>query len=64
MITAPGEDPLAMFCGRLNTPPSIIEPTTSATNGHNPSLSELRSAAAEFDWDFVNDRNLAFDNHK
>jgi hypothetical protein len=36
MMTAPGEAPLAMFCGRLKTPPPIIEPTTRAVNEAEP----------------------------
>jgi hypothetical protein len=46
-MTALGEAPFAMFWGKLNTPPPIIEPMTSPANGNNPnlrvaSLAELR----------------------
>ena len=47
MMTAPGDAPLAMFCGRLNTPPPIIEPTTRATSGNRPSVPDRFSVAEE-----------------
>ena len=37
-IAAPAEAPRAMFCGRLNTPPTIIDPTTKAVSGKSPNL--------------------------
>src|SRR5262249_45110889 len=38
IMTAPSAAPLAMFCGRLNTPPPIIEPTTMPAKSGKPSL--------------------------
>jgi hypothetical protein len=35
---APGEAPADMSDGKLKTPPPIIEPTTSATNGSKVNL--------------------------
>jgi hypothetical protein len=37
-----------MFCGKLNTPPPIIDPTTSATSDTNPSFPDVALAAVEF----------------
>ena len=45
MTMAPGEAWRDMSLGRLNTPPPIIEPTTSATSGSSVSLSDVRPAS-------------------
>ena len=48
IMTAAGEAPLAIFCGRLETPPPSIEPTTRAVKDSNPSFPFPDSAATIF----------------
>ena len=37
IITGPGDAPFAMYCGKLSTPPPIIEPSISASIGKSQS---------------------------
>jgi hypothetical protein len=55
MMTAPGDAPFAIFCGRLKTPPPIIEPTTRAVSGNKLSLreAEVDASGVTADWEIV-----------